>query len=144
MRKLNKYGLTPQQETFCQEYFKNPIMYKAYIKAYPKAEKWKRTSIDPEANKMMNNPKIITRIEQLQAEHESVLKNSTTLNKRKLLETAIEMLETTNTPSERGHAVQLLKMLFQKEGLLSENNNNININVNNNTCINEVSNFLDL
>ena len=136
-------GLTPQQEIFCQEYIKNPVMYQAFIKAYPKAKNWKRTSVDPEANRMLNNPLINTRIAQLKAEYESTLKESTTLNKRKLLETALQMLEDTNNPAERTHAVSLIKLLFQKEGMLTPESVT-NVNIQNNTIMGEVSDYLNI
>lgn len=142
-KKDPRTGLTEQQEIFCQEYVKNPVMYQAYIKAYPKAVNWKRTSVDPEANRMLNNPLINTRIEQIRAEQESTLKQSTTLNKRKLLETALQMLQDTNNPQERGHAVNLIKLLFSKEGMTSPEQVT-QVNIQNNNTINEITNYLDL
>ena len=143
MRKLNQYGLTPQQEQFCQEYIKEPIMYKAFIKAYPKAAKWKRSSVDPEASKLLNSPKIDTRLKQLMAEQESTLKNSLALNKRKLIETALTTMLECNNPAERQHFVSLIKLLFAKEGL-TQPAQAINVNIQNNTIMGEVSDYLNL
>lgn len=142
-RKKLPNGLTEQQEIFCQEYVKNPIMYQAYIKAYPKALNWKRTSVDPQANRMLNNPLINARIEEIREQQESTLKQSITLNKRKLLETALQMLEDTNNPAERTHAVSLIKMLFQKEGMLQPESVT-QVNIQNNTVVGEVSDYLNL
>ena len=142
-KKDPRTGLTEQQEIFCQEYVKNPVMYQAYVKAYPKALNWKRTSVDPEASKLLDNPKINTRIGELMDAHESTLLKSTTLNKRKLLETAIQMLEDTNNPAERQHAVSLIKLLFQKEGMTSPESA-IQVNIQNNTVMGEVSDYLNL
>ena len=143
-RALNKNGLTQQQENFCNLYVKYGISRKAYLEAYPKSQNWTPSAVDCEASKMLNNPKISQRVNELNEQKTSTLMQSTKISHRKLLETALQTMMECNTPAERQHFVSLIKMLFQKEGLLSENNNNININVNNNTCINEVSNFLDL
>ena len=142
-KKDPRTGLTEQQELFCQEYVKNPIMYHAFIKAYPTAKNWKRTSVDPEASKLLNNPKIDTRIKEIIEQQESTLRNSTTLNKRKLLETALTMLEDTNNPAERQHAVSLLKLLFQKEGM-TQPEMAVNVNIQNNQTVNEITSYLNL
>lgn len=136
-------GLTEQEELFCQEYIKEPIMYNALIKAYPAAKNWKRNSADVQANKILNRPKVNQRIKELLEKKESTLQNSTTLSKRKLIETALQMLEDTNNGAERQHAVALLKMLFQKEGLLQPQTQ-VNVNVNNSNTVNEVIGYLDL
>ncbi len=144
MRKLNEYGLTPQQEIFCQEYIKNPIMYQAFIKAYPKAKNWKRSSVDPEASKLLNNPKIDTRIKQLNAEIESTLKTSVTLNKRRILTEIIELQQKCKSQDSQNTVnLQALKLLSQIAGLLQENKTEINI-TNNNQTVNEVIGYLDL
>jgi hypothetical protein len=68
---------------------------------------------------------------------------STKLNKRKLLETALQMLQDTNNPQERGHAVNLIKLLFSKEGMTSPEQVT-QVNIQNNNTINEITNYLDL
>ena len=118
-------------------------MYNALIKAYPAAKNWKRNSADVQANKILNRPKVNQRIKELLEKKESTLQNSTTLSKRKLIETALQMLEDTNNGAERQHAVALLKMLFQKEGLLQPQTQ-VNVNVNNSNTVNEVIGYLDL
>lgn len=135
--------LTQAQENFCKFYVDIGIGSKAYIKAYPSAEKWTRNALDCQVQKMLNNPKIDHRIAELNEQKTSALMNSTKLNKRKLLETALQMLEDTNTPAERTHAVSLIKLLFQKEGMLQPENVT-QINIQNNTVVNEVSDFLNL
>jgi hypothetical protein len=142
-KKDPRTGLTEQQETFCQEYVKNPVMYQAYVKAYPKALNWKRSSVDPEASRLLDNPKINTRISEIMNAQESALLRSTTLNKRKLLETALQTMIECNTPAERQHFVSLIKMLFQKEGMLSPESVT-QVNIQNNTTVNEVTGYLDL
>ena len=135
--------LTQQQENFCKFYVDIGIGSKALIKAYPKAEKWSRNAIDCQVQKLLNKPQIDHRIAELNEQKTSALMNSTKLNKRKLLETALQMLEDTNTPAERTHAVSLIKLLFQKEGMLQPENVT-QINIQNNTVVNEVSDFLNL
>lgn len=144
MRKLNEYGLTPQQEIFCQEYIKEPIMYKAFLKAYTTAKKWKRANVDSQASRLLNNPKIDARIKQLNKEIESTLKTSITLNKRKILDEIIELQQSCKQDGNGQNATQLqtLKLLSQIAGLLQENKTEVTIN--NNMNVAEVSNFLDL
>ena len=144
IRKLNEYGLTPQQEIFCQEYIKEPIMYRAFIKAYPKAKNWKRNSVDSEASKLLNNTKIDQRIKTLNQKIESTLANSTTLSKRKILEEIIELQQKCKQTgnSQNTTNIQALKLLSQIAGMLQENKTEININ--NNIGVAEVSQFLDL
>ena len=56
--------LTPQQEVFVDEILKGTTQYAAYLKAYPKATKWKRNTVDSRASVLMNNKKIIKRLQQ--------------------------------------------------------------------------------
>ena len=142
-RKKLANGLTQQQEDFCKYYVDIGIGYNALIKAYPKAKNWKRNSIDCQVQKLLNNTLIDHRIAELNEQKTSALMNSTKLNKRKLLETALQMLEDTNTPAERTHAVSLIKLLFQKEGMLQPENIT-QINIKNNTVVGEVTDYLDL
>lgn len=93
---------------------------------------------------MLNNPKISTRIDELNEQATSTLMQSTKISHRKLLETALQTMIECNTPAERQHFVSLIKMLFQKEGLLSENTNNIQVNIQNNQTVGEVTDYLDL
>ena len=73
------------------------------------------------------------------------LKNSTTLNKRKILNEIIELQEQAKT--EKGQSMvnlQALKLLAQISKLLDNTpqiNNNITVN---NQSINQISKFLDL
>ena len=142
-RVLNDYGLTQSQENFCKLYVKYGISRKAYMEAYPKSQKWQQSAIDSEASKMLNNPKVSQRIDALNEQKTSTLLKSTALNKRKLLETAIQMLEDTNNPAERQHAVSLIKLLFQKEGM-TQPETALQVNIQNNTVMGEVSDYLGL
>ena len=140
---MPRKNLTQAQENFCRYYVEMGIAPKAYMKAYPKAENWKKSTLDSEASKMLNNPKISTRIDELNEQKTSTLLQSTKISHRKLLETALQTMLECNTPAERQHFVSLIKLLFQKEGMLQPENVT-QINIQNNTVVNEVSDFLNL
>ena len=144
-KKDPRTGLTEQQEIFCQEYFKNPIMSQALTKAYPKAVNWKRNSVDVQANKLLNNPKINRRICELSEAAESALKASITLNKRKILDEIINQYNQTSTngAAERTNSVALLKLMAQISKLL-DNTPQTTVNIQNNTVLGEVSDYLNL
>lgn len=135
--------LTQQQENFCQLYIKYGIGAKAYLEAYPKSKNWKRNTLDCEVSRALNNPKINARISELNDQKTSALLQSTKLNKRKLLETALQAMEECNTPAERQHFVSLIKLLFQKEGMLQPETA-LQVNIQNNTVMGEVSDYLGL
>jgi len=138
--------LTQQQENFCKLYIKYGIAPKAYKEAYPKAVNWKKSTVDTEASRMLNNPKISTRIDELNEQATSTLMQSTKLNQRKLLESALYILEDCqHTPSQYANAINVLKLLYSQQGMMpSSNNQQINIQVNNNTVVGEVTDYLDL
>ena len=140
---MTERKITQQQENFCKLYVKYGIGRKAYEEAYPKSKNWKDSTINAEVSRALNHPLISTRIAELNEQATSVLMKSTALNKRKLLETAIQMLEDTNNPAERQHAVSLIKLLFQKEGMTSPEAA-IQVNIQNNTVMGEVSDYLNL
>ena len=144
MRKLNQYGLTPQQEIFFQEYVKSSNAYQSFLIAYPKAKQWKRNSVDCEASKLLDNPKITQRIAEYNAKIESTLAKSTILNKRKILNEIIELQQACKQDGNGQNATQLqaLKLLSQIAGLLQENKTEINLNTN--IAVQDVSNYLDL
>lgn len=63
--KHNKDRITKQQEIFVQSLVEGDSQRKAYIKAYPSRKKWKDNSIDCEASKLFNQPKIKQRYDEL-------------------------------------------------------------------------------
>jgi len=142
-RKKLANGLTQQQEDFCKLYVKYGISRKAYLEAYPSSKDWKENSIDCAASKLLNNTKVSQRIDELNEQATSALMQSTKISHRKLLETALQTMIECNTPAERQHFVSLIKMLFQKEGMLSPESVT-QINIQNNTTVNEVTGYLDL
>ena len=142
-RKKLANGLTQQQEDFCKLYVKYGIAYKAFIEAYPSAKKWTRNSADAKASNLLNNNKIEARVNELNEQATSTLMQSTKISHRKLLETALQTMIECNTPAERQHFVSLIKMLFQKEGMLSPESVT-QVNIQNNTTVNEITGYLDL
>ena len=67
--------LTPKQEIFVASLVKGNSQRQAYIEAYPNAAKWKENAVDSQASKILKNPKVIQRYEELmkKAEDESIL-----------------------------------------------------------------------
>ena len=57
--------LTPKQEIFVEEIAKGKSQYEAYTTAYPKSKKWKRNSVDSIASQLMQNTKIVHRLNEL-------------------------------------------------------------------------------
>ena len=138
--------LTQQQENFCKFYVDIGIGSKALIKAYPKAEKWKRNTLDCQVQKLLNNPKISHRIHELNEQKTSALMESTKLNQRKLLESALYILEDCqHTPSQYANAINVLKLLYSQQGMMpTAQANNVQVNIQNNTVSAEVSDYLNL
>jgi hypothetical protein len=57
--------LTPQMEKFCQGIADGLSQADAYRQAYPKSKDWKPETLHPQASKMMADPKIVTRVQEL-------------------------------------------------------------------------------
>lgn len=66
-------ALTPKQEKFAQLYVKYGHATKAYLEAYPVSRDWKESSVNVEASKSLNKPKIAERIKELQDRLSSAL-----------------------------------------------------------------------
>ena len=145
MRKLNEYGLTPQQEVFVNEYIKTGNGYRSYIKAYPKAAKWTRACTDSACSRLLDNSKVNARIKAYNDEIAKSTQESIKLNKRRILNEIIELQQSCKSDGAGQNTTQLqaLKLLSQIAGLLQENKTEINI-TNNNQTVNEVIGYLDL
>ena len=146
-RSLNEFGLTQQQEIFCLEYHKTGIASKSYLKAYPTAKKWKDTTLYPRASELLNNSKVIARLEALNAETKKSVQKNVVLNKTKILEELVTLFEETKKSGagERMTSLQAIKLMAQISKLIGDNNqNNININIQNNQTVGEVTDYLDL
>ena len=89
--------LTPKQEKFCQEIAKGKSQYQAYITAYPKAKAWNRNSIDVAASQLMENNKIVIRLQELG--HKDIKKVEWT--RKRALEEINYMLEVNRKDIER-------------------------------------------
>lgn len=57
--------LTDKQERFVQELLKGKTQREAYRIAYPKSLKWKDSAVDETASKLLKNPKVFPRYEEL-------------------------------------------------------------------------------
>lgn len=58
--------LDPTRETFCQEYNVHGNASEAYRKAKPRAEKWKPEAVHVNACRMLSEPKVKLRLQELQ------------------------------------------------------------------------------
>lgn len=95
-RKKNKYGLTPQQELFCQAYVdaygtdEHGILVAAYRKAYNCKSTSKEGTHYTSASLLMKDPKIAQRIEQLEAEQRRIAN----ISKEQLIDRNVKILTT--------------------------------------------------
>ena len=143
--KKNKIkNVSLQEENFIKKYLKTQDAITAYLFAFPEEKNVSEKLLRCRSSRLLKQKRIVKRLNELKNKYDSAFSYSLDLNKRKLLEKAITMLEECDNKAERGHAVNILKMLFQKEGMLQQNNNTINVNIANNTVISDVSKFLDL
>jgi len=141
-----KTELTPQEKIFLSEYIKTSNGIKALNVAYPKSINWSYNAQHVQVNKLLNKPKIDLRLKQHNEAEAEALKNSTLLNKRKILNEIIELQQNCKEAGQGQSAVNLqaLKLLAQIAKLLDTTptiNNNIQIN---NNTMNNINNFLDL
>jgi len=68
-KKADPNKLTPAENKFCVVYHAVNNGVTAYRKAYPKAKKWKDTSVHQEVNKLLKKPKISLRLKKLGEEY---------------------------------------------------------------------------
>lgn len=145
-RKLNEWGLTPQEEIFALDYHKNGIASKAFIKAYPTAAKWKDSALYPKASNLLNKDKIKTRLAALDAEAIKSVQKNVVLNKTKILEELVTLFEETKKSGagERMTSLQAIKLMAQISKLIGDNSQNIQVNIQSNVVVSEVTDYLDL
>lgn len=139
--------MTEQQEAFCHAYIEEPIMYKALLKAYPKAKNWTRNTCDVKASQLLDKDKINIRIKMLEDERNKKLSASCTLNKRKLIEAGLEAMEEAkaNGSAERTAFTNLLKLLLQQQGYMpAAGGTQVQVHIQNNAIIGDVTKYLDL
>lgn len=67
--------LTPKQEIFVASLVKGNSQRQAYIEAYPNAAKWKEDNVDVQASRLLKNPKVYPRYQELlkKAEDEAIM-----------------------------------------------------------------------
>ena len=136
--------LTQKQKIFLEHYIKTSNGLEALHLAYPTSKNWNYNAQHVEINKILNKPIINLKLKEHNQKVESTLAESTTLNKRKILNEIVELTERLKNAGigQSNTQLQALKLLSQIAGLLQENKTEININ--NNVNVAEVSNFLDL
>ena len=61
-------SLTSQQEAFARGVAEGKTQAEAYREAYPKARRWKASSVYSQASRMLENPKVSARVEAIRAE----------------------------------------------------------------------------
>ena len=128
-----KPKLTEKQEKYCQERANGKSQYDSYLIAYPKSQKWKRSSVDEVASKLERNVKIISRIAELRKPQEDLLES----NRTGLIETSIKLAQgemDEDKAKKINHAVlnKLLdKLLASKTETKSDVTYKFNISFNN-------------
>ena len=142
-RKKNE--LTKQETIFFKEYIKDGDGLRALNIAYPTTKNWNKNCQWVQVNKILNTPIMALRIKQHKEAEAEALKNSTLLNKRKILQEIIELQQNCKASGQgqSGINLQALKLLSQIAGLLTENKTEVNIN-NNTVMVQDVSKYLDL
>ena len=61
-------NLTSKQELFSQEYMKDGNATRSYKVAYPRSLSWVETAVGCESSRLLNNPKISLRLQELKKE----------------------------------------------------------------------------
>jgi hypothetical protein len=78
--------LTKQQEKYVNYLIRGDSQRQAYMKAYPNSKKWKPSSVDAEASKMLAIPKVSTRHRELMQDVKDNLVKDTIATQQEALE----------------------------------------------------------
>lgn len=78
--------LTKQQEKYVNYLIRGDSQRQAYMKAYPNSKKWKPSSVDAEASKMLAIPKVSTRHRELMQDVKDNLIKDTIATQQEALE----------------------------------------------------------
>ena len=78
--------LTKQQEKYVNYLIRGDSQRQAYMKAYPNSKKWKQSSVDAEASKMLAIPKVSTRYNKLMQKVNESLLEDTIASKQEAME----------------------------------------------------------
>lgn len=122
-RRKNKHGLTPQQEAFCQAYVdaygtdEHGILVAAYRKAYNCKATAKDDTHYSNASRLMNDSKIVARIEQLEEEQ------------RRLCAISKEELISRNAKILRTDPLKLMKLDPTTGNYIAKRLNEIPVNI---------------
>lgn len=93
--------MTPQQEDFCKYIeIEKLSQYAAYLKAYPKAKDWKRSTVDENASRLANQDKILARRKELRDELTEELKQEAKWTRKDAYDNLIWLLNAARTEAE--------------------------------------------
>lgn len=84
--------LTKQQEKYVNYLIRGDSQRQAYMKAYPNSKKWKPSSVDAEASKMLAIPKVSTRHDELMQKVKESLVEDTIATQQEALEFFTRMM----------------------------------------------------
>ena len=98
-RICHKWGegvkLTPKQERYCiNREIKKMSQRKAYLDAYPRAQKWKPKTVDEEACRLEKNSKISARLEELREEEREKIRQEAKWTREDAFDALKWMLDT--------------------------------------------------
>lgn len=145
---VRKSQMTSAEKKFLEIYVKTCDSLKALNTAYPKSLKWTERSQYAQVNKILKRPRMSQALKRHNEAEAEALKDSTLLNKRKILNEIIRQYSeaSENGASERTNSVALLKLLAQISKLLDNGggSTNLQVNIQNNAITAQVSDYLNL
>jgi len=117
--------LTPKQEKFSRKYVELGNAATAYRETY-NAEKMQQNTVYTEANKLLKNPKIATRVDELMEsgndKHE--------VKRHKIIDRLMQIAETAQKKNKLGDAIRALELVGKDIGMFKQQVE-ADINVNN-------------
>lgn len=99
--------LTPKQEAFAQAYVETGNASEAYREAYPKARSWKPETVHSKASHLLNNGKVLARINELREE----LARLSLWTREQSVRALAEIVQTSDKPAEIIAAVKELNAM---------------------------------
>jgi phage terminase small subunit len=119
--------LTIRQEKFAHEFILTGVASEAYRRAYPRSLKWKETSVQCEASKLLANPNVSQRVEELREELKEKFDISAErllieqarialFDFRKLWDSNGRLIDPLNMPAEVAAAISSLKVSRVRRG----------------------------
>lgn len=107
--------LTKAQEKFVNEVVSGKSQREAYKIAYPHSKKWKDSSIDTSASRLLNSAKVAPRYQELSKEVTESLKQDTIASKQEVLEFFTKMMRQ-ELKDEMVSSVSRKKVSYDEEG----------------------------